>query len=358
MFSKFKFSHHISNLVTKSFSILQDNNNKKSFFSNNPILKQKKNENYQIYNIFNHKVPLETSKIKNTFGITAINLFTAASSLYLQVTRSKTPLILKTYIGTQIAINCYKHYFRGKIMLSPYYQKFEKIEQKIMKSPIIKFFMRDNLKKSIFDCILFYYLGKTMNVISPSLFRKLIFLGVAGSTLTYNLNKYSSNYYKNKYNIKNFEIFPNHFNIFPNLLVSQSLFSLFEYFTKANNPEKFSIINFNKKNFLSAIAYFGIGKVFRFLSFFTTDAINIISTENLFSTFLLMFTDKKKIKYIFPWTLMHYLNPYSFWIFLKAKNSLYQDELDSIFSNKKFYQKFLVYFKYSTYNSLCYMINI
>lgn len=358
MFSKFKFSHPILNLVTKSFSIIPDNNNKKSFFSNNPILKPKKNENYQIYSIYNHKVPLETSKIKNTFGITAINLFTAAASLYLQITRSRTPLILKTYIGTQIAINCYKHYFRGKFMLSPYYQKYEKIEQKLMKSPIIKFFIRDNIKNSVFDCILSYYLGKTINAISPSLFHKLIFLGITGSALTYKLNKYSSKYYKSKYNIKNFEIFPNHFNIFPNLLVSQSLFSLFEWFTKTNNSSKASILNFNKNHFLSYIAYFGIGKVFRLLSFFTTDSLNLISTENLFSIFLLMLTDKKKNKFILPWTLMHYLNPYSFWIFLKAKNSLYQDELDKIFSNKKFYQKCLVYFKYSTYNSLSNAINI
>ena len=340
-----------NNLITfiSKFNIHSKENKKSSIVSK---------DKHEIYNIFNHKVPLETSRIKNTFGITAIDFITAFSALYSKVKFTKTPFILKALIGAQISVNVYKHLLRGKFMLSSHYEKVAKTEQKIMSSPFIKFFVNANMKEMMFSTAITYILGKTIYTTSPKMFNKLMVLGIGGSLMTNNINKYSKRRIKDRMNINNFEVFPNHFNIIPNILVSHSLMSLFDYFTIGNKVITKTNFFFDKYNFLSYLYYISTGKMLRFLSFFTTSSINSLSSENIFSTLLLMSTSQRRAKYILPWTLMHYFNPYSMWIFLKAKNSLYQEEIDRIFRKKNFLQKILVYFKYTTYNTFSYTVNI
>ena len=124
----YRNKNNLFNYISK-FNVHSKENKKASMISS------KIKEKHEIYNIFNHKVPLETSRIKNTFGITAIDFITAFSALYSKVKTTKTPLILKVLIGAQISVNVYKHFLRGKFMLTPQYEKVEKKEQKIMTCP-------------------------------------------------------------------------------------------------------------------------------------------------------------------------------------------------------------------------------
>lgn len=339
--------------LKRFFSIKNKDNplNTKNIFKKNSL------DKHQVFKLFNFDVPLETSKVKNTFGLEIIDLFKNFGTFWGNATRARCPFLIKAYIFSEISVFLYKKCLRGRFMLSKHYEKYAKVEQKFMNSYFVKVLHKRNFRELFFDSAFTYLFSKGIVAnSSKAKAYKLFFGGIAGNVFACNLNKISQKYMMNKYDIHNFELFPLNNSIITNTFLSSLLFDGLNYFMA--KTKKGILMN-------TLITYFymiGTGRLFRVGSLFTTDGINLASTNGTLSSLIVLLMNQKKNeinqKYILPLMCLHYFNPYSFWIFIKTKNSFYKEDLDKIYSNKPFVHKPVIYLKYTTLNSISNMLNI
>lgn len=339
------FSPYISNFPHYYLSTKSTSTSKRLF----PHIKDK----YDVYTIHGYKIPLETSKIKNTFGINTINTISSLTNILKEIKSSKTSFFIKAYLTSIITIYIYKKHIRPYLMKhhSDLYDNISLTEQKIMKSPFVQIFTKNTFHELLCDSLIIYFLGQSTYISSISTYNKLIYSNVFASTLACFLNNYMNNIIKSKQiNIKNFFPFDKHCDTFPNMFLTHFLFNLSDTFIKSPNLFTKALITYS--------GYTLIGKPLRFISNFASPNVNILSSKGVYSSLIYALLFKDKLKLIPLWIPFHLINPVSLWSFIKTKNSFYKDELDNIYGKHNLLMKAFIYCKYNCLNTFAYMTKL
>lgn len=310
-------------------------------------------EKHDVYTIHGHKVPLETSKIKNTFGITTINTLTSLTNILNETKSSKTSFFIKAYLISIISIYLYKKHIRPFLMKnhSDIYDIISSKEQKIIKSPFIQIFTKNTFHELLFDSLIIYFIGQSTYISSLTKYNKIIYSNLFATTFAYFLNNYINNFIKSKQiNIKNFFPFDKHCDTFPNAFLTHFLFNSFDMLYNSHNIFIKALITYS--------GYTLIGKPLRFVSNFTSPNINILSIKGVYTSLIYTLLFKDKMKLLSLWIPFHLINPVSVWSFIKTKNSFYKDELENIYGKHSFLLRIFIYCKYNCLNTIAYMAKL
>lgn len=355
--------HSLDTLKTKVLSSVLYSSSITRWFnsSSSPVDPKKKISSEikkEIYNIFNHNIPLETSKIKNTFGLKLIDLFIRFKDLRTAFIRSHTPIVIKTLLVSEFTVYVYNNYIRKHLMLSNYYKdSFKTFEQKLMQSHCVKFLSKETLPQLAIDSFIYYFIGKYLYITNASLFYKTITIGVIGSFAASKLNRSSRQFVQSKFKMTNCELYPNSVNLIPNMLVASTCFDLFDLLIPYRTKYICGLLPIDKKFFLGYFYITVIGRLSKFISIFTSPAMNLASSEGVTAVALSLLIGNRK-GYLMPFMFTHYFNPYTLWIFIKTRNNMYQNELDKLYSNKTVRGKIKTLMRFTTLNSMSYMLDI
>ena len=341
-----KFPPYIYRLPQHYFSSKSATTSSKRLF---PHIKDK----YDVYTIHGYKIPLETSKIKNTFGINTITTISSLTNVLKATKSSKTSFFIKAYLASIVSIYIYKKHIRPYLMTnhSELYDTISSTEQRIIKSPFVQIFTKNTFPELLCDSLIVYFLGQSTFISSLSTYNKLIYSNIFATTLAYVLNNFTNSMFKSKQiNVTNVFPFDKHCDTVPSMFLTHFLFSLCDTFVASPN--------FFTKALLTYSGYALIGKPLRFISNFTSPSVNTLSIKGVYSTLIYTFLFEDKVKLLALWIPLHALNPVSLWSFVKTKNTFYKDELETIYGKRSVLMKALIYCKYNCLNTIAYMTKL
>jgi hypothetical protein len=255
----------------------------------------------QNFDVFGNKIMMENTNTTKEISVKIYKYYHRFLDINSIMKNTKQFKIIKlclffeffSYIGN-IAISLYKEKQKQKeenkfnlikedinINLYSITDKKNLIEKKLQeknyiyfgpyKFQIENFFDRKDICNLSFNLLSISYLAKYINLINPFVFKKILFGSIGLKSLCLILNEKFENFFQEKFNIRNFNIFGE------TSFLSKALitFSLFDFMDKLflNKNITWKFLKFSRKPILFLLPFFIIGKISCFLSLLTVDSI-------------------------------------------------------------------------------------
>ena len=230
----------------------------------------------QTVTVYGSKLTLNTSNFKKSWGLKFYEAFRYGKTLKSQVVKSKLPLILKLFMGCELAVWFYSKICReniSSVLANENKKEFLSINEKLSHNMCYLFFEKENHSDYIANLIAYYFFGKYFYFHNKILTYSILGIGGLSSILFWSINQKFKKYAEDKLKIQEFNLYSTQFNLIPKIFLTSSILCGLNLFLKENYYLIRNTIPMNHKFIYLFLCTYAIAKFSRTISNVTHESL-------------------------------------------------------------------------------------